>query len=469
MTQQTNQPEKQTSYYSQPVWVLVLCGLVGFFISIMLLLGIGSNNNRFHEISIKFKKIDSLALDSTERFLTYYEDSLKKKRAEKDSNKINASIDSLDKLLQQIAVNKFELQYGNKDTGISSIPRYTINRDSLSDIIKRFPNSGSLTFGYYNPELSKKIFSVKDSVYLKPYPSSLDFFSRYPNYALCIFLAIIQMVMWFLMAPICIAIYTRIKKQIVVAALTYRWWKSFFISLGSVIVFCLLLYFVMADKFIITDKYFMKGLGTNIALYSAVGYVVAILCFTGYLYIADFIHQLQDSFIQGSDKIKKLTAGKDNENPQLASTEINDQHAQNDFIKQQYELAKKYFNLFFGMTALVLSIVVLWIATVFTSINSMEIFKYFKSIAGVNFLPNDFVYLFGGLHSILLLLFFLPVKFNMYSLNLAVPELQEPSNPKSGYLNEGLKNIAKTIGDILLVSSPLLASLLHNLLSAWTN
>jgi len=119
------------------------------------------------------------------------------------------------------------------------------------------------------------------------------------------------------------------------------------------------------------------------------------------------------------------------------------------------------------MTALVLSVLILWIASMFQSINSMEVFSYYRYISGHNYLSNDFVYLYGGLHSIILVIFVLPAKFKIMDINTSFPELQTPAGTADTTLTGILKGTGKTLTEVLIVSSPLLTSLLQNLLNTF--
>jgi hypothetical protein len=98
----------------------------------------------------------------------------------------------------------------------------------------------------------------------------------------------------------------------------------------------------------------------------------------------------------------------------------------------------------------------------------MDLMKYYKLISGQMFLPNDFVYLFGALHSLLLLIFFIPVKLNMFSLNSLIPNSEKPEQQEqqAGTWQNLWKSLGRSMSDVLVVSSPFLASLIHQLFAS---
>src|SRR6185503_9418477 len=284
----------------------------------------------------------------------------------------------------------------------------------------------SLVFAYYNPELYDSVFKIQTPIIDSPHPNSMSFFSKYPNFAVWVFLGIFQMVMWFLMLPICLSLFKRVygvcesyqtRAQLITSLL-----KSLGLAFGAVLLFCLVLFFVMIDENIVKDKYFMNGFDVNLTIYSMIGYLVAAVCFTGFLFIADFIHRQQIEY---------------------SVDRPNDPADEAEIIKGNYILARKFLNIFLVMTGLVLTVVVLWVGSMFSAINSMEIFRYYKLMSGTSFLPPDFVYLFGGVNSMLILIFYLPAKFNMFRLNLTIPELIEPSEKGDSKSTDMLKRIGR--------------------------
>lgn len=475
---------KPVDFYSGSNIYIVLSGLVGLGLAVYFLLGFSHGAYaRFHEIEFRPKdstgvfltavaKTDSVKLAETERVRG---EMLNAKRS--DTGIIRAIIDTLHARLNRVAERQYLWQYGNKDTAFGPHMYYSMSRDILYKNLTGFAETDTLSIdvGYFDHDLGSSTYSYKPKMFLHHFPVATDFFSKYPSFALWIFLGIAQMVIWFLAIPICIFIYRLVgrKDEVVPFYKKSSWIKSVALAFSTVGVFCLLVYLFIIDKLIISDVYFMDGFVSRLIWYAFFGYLVSALSFTGYLFIANHIYQLQKDYQGGAAAIRELkiqtpAAAEATGDPSATPKALLQQITDNDALKQQYIVAKKYFSIYFYITAGVLSIVVLWVGSLFSSLNSMDTMRYYTYISGLNFLPNDFVYLFGGLHSVLLLIFFLPVQLNMFSLNSLIPDLEDKSNPTNSW-GTLIKNLGSNIGNLLVVSSPILASLLHGVINSYVN
>lgn len=460
--------EKSAQFYSQTNIFIVICGLVGLALAVLILLGFSrENHSRFHEIQFGPKEVASPFLNTlkvrySERVkeLEHLRDSLRRRGVTDTSGTLSIRIDTLHHRLDRITERQFQWEFGNRDTAFDTNIHYSLNRDSLNHGLHRFKTADTLLIGYFDPEISPDTAKYYSVARLYKYPSTIEFFSKYPSFALWVFIGLAQMVAWFLAIPICIAIYSLVGKPTDTTPFYMKrdWLKSAALAGGVVGCFCFVLYKFIVYRSVVRDEYFMDGFQDGVAWYALVGYVVSALSFTGYLYIANSIYELQKDFRAGTVRLAALKAATPGDG--VAQTQLD----ANDKIKRQYRVAKKYFSIYFYITAGVLSLVTLWIGTLFSAVNSMDVMKYYRYLSGSNFLPNDFVYLFGGLHSLLLLIFFLPVELNMFNLNSLIPELED----RDGDRNWGSvwKKIGVNVGNLLVVSSPILASILHGLLSS---
>ncbi|MBL7739084.1 MAG: hypothetical protein JNK14_07685 [Chitinophagaceae bacterium] len=498
--------------YSITVWGVVVSGTVGFMLAVYLLLGWPFNNKyRFHEIDIHAERADSTATERLSEVLNKQHGQLKEntekvagdfqktesvilgrkpskatpeesellKKKDEEWKRLAKRTDSVNSLLKNLQLRRFNAQYKNGDTAGFKEAKFSLRRERLTAMIQDYTSKGAmLELGYYNPEFSTDTFTIRNPVTTVSYSNSFDFFSKYPNFAFWVFIWILQMVGWFLILPVCIFIYERIKELNAVSGTVNRRGKSLLIAGGSLGLFTIFLYLGIMGKDIITDKIFMRGFGTNLFIYAFIGYTVAFLCFAGYLYIADFLHQLQQKYKEGSAALNNILTSKKAEaganEAALAAIEkapdVQSQRQEVLKIKERFLKAKKYFNLFLWMCAIVLSMLVICTASLFNSVNSLEVFSFYKYLSGRSFLSGDLVYLYGGFHSIILLIFVLPARFKMMDMSMSIPELQEEENGEDGKGGTKiLKGIGKALAEVLVVSSPLLASLLQNVVNSWFN
>lgn len=496
--------ERSTQFYSQANFFIVICGLVGLALAVYILLGFTKEtHSRFHEIQFGPQEVtgpflNTLKIRYSDRLkqLEHYRDSLRRKGKTDTSGLIGGGrIDTLRARLDRITERQFQWEFGNRDTAFDTNIHYSLSRNNLYQGLSHFKDTDTLLVGYFDPQISPDTARYYSVAKLNKYPSTIEFFSKYPSFALWIFLGLAQMVAWFLAMPICIAIYNLIGDALDLRPFYKNkdWVKSAVLAGGVVGCFCLVLYKFIVYRSVVRDVYFMDGFEDGVVWYALVGYVVSALSFTGYLYIANTIYQLQKDFRAGTVRAKNLKAAEPAAAvaPAVVPAEggadaaavavvvppadeaaiapatggsLQVQEDANEKLRRQYRIARKYFAIYFYITAGVLSLVTLWIGTLFSAVNSMDVMRYYRYLSGNTFLPNDFVYLFGGLHSLLLLIFFLPVELNMFNLNSLIPELENRDADRSwGGL---LKNVASSVGNLLVVSSPILASILHGILSS---
>ena len=477
------------NHYNSTNWILVTFGICGFIVSIFLLFGMpGCNGNRFHEININVKYADSVARGQLTTLLERHKKdtcallstkSAAATRDEKEIVRLNRHCDSLDELTTRLKTETQSLQYNNKDTLRGLIPRLGLHRNDLLAVLNPSrDHNTTLTYHYIAPEYSKEQMAIPVRVTSEDFETTQEFITKYPNYAFWLFLGMIFMVMCFLMIPICIAIYRSVNLQLKSLELDHRYWRNFWLASAGTVIFCFVVYQGLIDRYIADDRYFMQSIMFLTVAYGVVGYFVAILCFGGFLYIADLIHQLQAAYREGINKLtalvktKQTEAGNDKEKLAVIEedAQVKEQRSANERIKDSYKQAKKYFNVLVWMAALVLSVAVLWTGSLFSSINSMDVFVYYRSLTNSNYLSGDFVYLYGGLHTILLLIYVLPVKFKIYNMNMTIPEL-ESGNGEGGtkQAKTVLSGVVTTLGNILLVTSPVLASFIENIIKSLFN
>jgi hypothetical protein len=123
---------------------------------------------------------------------------------------------------------------------------------------------------------------------------------------------------------------------------------------------------------------------------------------------------------------------------------------------------RQEFNNYFYCVAIILSLAVFTTGTFFSGLNSLDIVQQISRSKGYNFLRYDFVYLYGLMHSFILLIFYLPTNFQFrkYAINEnEKTEAETKSEGAKGFAGDLFKSLLK----IAIASSPFLASLLQSL------
>jgi hypothetical protein len=116
-------------------------------------------------------------------------------------------------------------------------------------------------------------------------------------------------------------------------------------------------------------------------------------------------------------------------------------------IKKENEQRKSYFQ------------------SLFNAINSSGVMKYFQFISAKPFLNNDFVYLVALFHTLLLLVFCIPIKIKFNFLKM----VQDAAKGADGKTEKIWSFLSDSLPAILVTSSPLITGLLQNAINTFIN
>jgi hypothetical protein len=278
--------------------------------------------------------------------------------------------------------------------------------------------------------------------------NAIDFFKDYPQFGLWIVFSVAQMVLWFILMPSLAGNVQNLNKKLLVEDFKISLWQVLGNTILPVIlvgVFCWLFYIKMLGKQIITDDYFFSNFTDTTKIYAVIGYFVASLCFGTYLSLSYKLGTI-DSYT----KTKKLTrAG----NPDLDAA---------------YMALKTAFDNSFICSAIILSFCVIWTGIMVSAVNSTEAFRYYFLLSGKYAIPNDFVYLLGLMHTLILLIFYIPVKMKFNNLTVTQAVASDTGTGGASQSSSIFSALSDSIGPLLITISPLLASLVHSLLSLIT-
>src|SRR6266496_9112 len=105
-------------------------------------------------------------------------------------------------------------------------------------------------------------------------------------------------------------------------------------------------------------------------------------------------------------------------------------------------------------------------------INSLDISKLYKESFNQNFLNYDIIYLFGGLYSLLILFFYLPLRLTFSQVKEKYPEAnnqdeKQETTKKSAFYND--KDFLNRLKETFTVSTPLLAALIQLIIDVLSN
>jgi hypothetical protein len=376
-------------------------------------------------------------------------------------------------------------------------PSLLFDRDSFVNFIRNYPSLGRLNFLYVINDTSTgriRLAALNIPGQLMtdaPHPEEnhMDMFRKYPSTAFWVLLSIAQGTFWALIMVLCFAVFKQLRDEIKNRNMQTdppSLHTSWIVTLIALSCFIVILYALIYDKKINFDNFFLAGFSWTMFIYAIVGYFTAFLFLSGYLRMAYYVRLALDSY---SVSVKELKAKKVvmrahtetlrtmapdlNDNQKKKSQDLIDSLSQGvddntkevETLKDNYQLCNRYFRFFFGASAIVLSVLVIWMGSLFQAGNELDLFHLYAQETGHPFLPNDFVYLYGGLHSLLLFIFYIPVKMRLMSMSFAIPgdggTTAETEPDWQGYL----KKFFSRFVEILTASSPLLAASLEKLFS----
>lgn len=478
-----NDQDAQQIEYSwkgnRAVNVPIFFALAGFLIGVLILNGKGCNTTaRYHDLCLENKRaiIDSIQhkrislitgkLDSFNARRNRIKKSvIKKELKSSTSSKRSEKVDSFQLYTDSIILAQGYLDglrssldsmhYLNADTSIAYFKQYfSIDRDSMAEILSDNDNRGLKV--YSNGGIPVRIYQrfplldtgQPETMLLKlgwcgtkeGKTSLMAFFSKNAAFGFWFFLALAQIMMWFILIPVLTGIAKSTNK--IVDVFPYNFKNGLLMALVPVLVislFVFLVYLYIVDIYIVGDQYFLDGFTSRMTWYSVFGYGVATLCFSVYLFLANKL-QLLNEFSGG------IRLAEDNS------------------LQEKYLALRKAFDFAFLVSAIILSVFVLWMGVMFNAMNDLEAFRFYRELSGKNFFDNNLVYLNGLLHSVLLLVFYLPVRLQFNQLRLTKEQKDMEQEGASG-TKKIFKSFWEGVSSVLLTTSPLIATFLEKFIS----
>jgi|GEM_PF-5692034 len=448
----------------------ILAGIFGLLVSVFLLTCSSKKSGiAFQEVQLDGKKEAVIEILATKiRYLDKMLEHLRADSSKRCSLKEDSCAGELEQVMNQlsetrnnreeIATALYQLSYSNADT-VSlyyskyltiAAPRYRVALDSFNG--KNITIHATIADTSF---LDKTPFQNTVRLTLRPSNDKLivDFVERNPVLGFWLILSIAQMALWFLLAVLLPGRLYQIREEL---RKPFDWKETLFSLVTPLIgisLFLYLFYFWLVDAFVFKDAIILDGFNARMIAYSIPGYIVAIICFAVFIFSAGMLKDIDKKVVKKKLAKKQAVAGAADDEPQAADQAITDSPADVEEIKK----LKSLFNGAFIASAVVLSLFVLWLGILFNGVNQMEASRFYEQLSGRQYLNGNFVYMVGLMHTVLLLLFYIPVKLKFDSLDVMKQEESiEEKSPKSF-----IKFLGESLGTLLLTASPLIASLIE--------
>lgn len=430
----------------------ILAGIAGFILAVSLFTCNGCPSKKtttFRELRLGGER--EAVIDLLQTKICYLDTAIDQLVKDSSTNCIDDTKAKSAYCTQLIARNKkfreereamkkslYDLHYNNADTSALFFAGYfSMSAKELKPVLERFERDTVLTAVATDSSFLEKGHGRPIQVAIKSSPkeeSLVEFVRRNPALGFWLLLSIGQMTLWFLLAILLSAWLYSLRPA------NFKWGDfltAFITPVIAVLLFIALFYYRLIDEYLFTDSAILQGFGWKMFVYATPGYIAAAICFGIYIYSAGQLKEI--------DKTLKAT-------PNDPAT------------LQTFKKMEDLFNGAFLTTAVILSLFILWLGILFNGINGMEIMQYYEHISGKPFLNGDFVYMVALSHTILLLLFYIPVKLKLNSL-----QATQRTDPATATPKKWFTFMAEGLGTILVTASPLITSLLEKAISGLFN
>jgi|GEM_PF-1212384 len=493
MDEDKKKPDFKTDY---KIARLSGLGILGFIIGSIIIFYpdlFSKERSIFHEIEYKPRELAAITIE-------HPRDSVKKIiDAKKDSIRVYDSLISLNaKDDASIARKKTLLNENSKDSPVvkllnAHIAYYKDASDTDSTAFSKLNNDFHFkidndTINKWNENFEKKGYQWKDSVAyyfkdssvplsvkgktiftIKKYKSDISFVTKYPSAGVWLLLILVFCSFSVIAISTCIylknKIITLFNDNSITGLSGLDYYLVCFFTLLSFLALLGILNLSFNDEEVIKDIYFVRTINSSLFWVRIIGYLAGSFCLAGFIHTAAMLGYFAKPLKQLAQIIKQQRAilrdtGNTGSAAVQAQVTLQDTLDQQNEKKIIYDQLLNIFQTYFILSAVILSLMVLCTGGLYNAINSLDFMKLVADDWGYSPVRPDFIYLYGGLHTIILLLVYIPAKLRFTEINIEGSAVV----PAEGKWYDFLKNPFTHLKDVLIVASPLLASLVQSLL-----
>lgn len=305
-----------------------------------------------------------------------------------------------------------------------------------------------------------------------PATSDIEFITKYPSAGVWVLLILIFCSFSFIAISTSIYLNKQIVKLFAGYNITGLTGISYFYVVITIFLILLLLVFIWNKTFydveVVENFFFMKSLPITLSLVQILGYIAGSFCLAGFIHTAAMLGYFAKDISVRKKKIE--TQNKLDISEVIKNCETNSESNQDELTllrniqlenKKIYISLYDFFNTYFVLSAIILSLMVLCTGALFSTVNSLDFVKLITDDWGYSPARTDFIYLYGGLHTVVLLLVYIPAKMRFGEIDI-VGEDVKPQQANSKWF-DFLKSPFSQLKNVLIVTSPFLASLIQSL------
>lgn len=312
---------------------------------------------------------------------------------------------------------------------------------------------------------------------IKPAPSDIDFFDKYPAAATWMLLIFFFCSFCFISVATCINHVGRINRifQEENMIASPKVWYGLICVIAMVIMWLLfkVWHATFFDDPVIKNIFFMKNMSSSLDWIIRLGSIAGAFCIAGFVYSASMLSAFVKPLIRIRKQIKQQQI--ELKKADAISTIVNDQ-LQPDLLENKTALVQKQeqeskqaemvnklavvFRNYFILASINLSLTVFCTGALYNAINSLDFVKLLTDDWGYSPMRDEFVYFYGILFTILLMLVYVPAKLRFAEVDKSTPPTGETNTKWNDFLN----GLFSRTAEFLVAASPLLTSFVHSLL-----
>lgn len=307
--------------------------------------------------------------------------------------------------------------------------------------------------------------------------NDIRFFSKYPSAGVWLLSLFIFCALSFISISTCIYLNSKVTKLFGDHGIEGMSPRNYYFAWISIFLILLVMAFIWRatfyDEELNKNLFFMRALRSTMMWITILGYICGSACLAGFMHtsamLGFFAGRIKKNTKEiGEKKAAIAQSAADNDADAKAGHEADTRMLEGERAEQReiYNNLLRIFNAYFVFAAMILTLLVLCSGGLFSLTNSLDFMRLLADDWGRSTARPDFVYLYGGIHTVLLLLFYIPAKMRFSEIDLmpadgegnAAPPVEGNSKWKN-FFNAPLSQLK----ELLVVVSPLLASLAQSL------
>ena len=308
-----------------------------------------------------------------------------------------------------------------------------------------------------------------------PAKSDVAFIGKYPSAGIWILLIMVFCSLSFLSIVIAVNQKSKIAKIFVDggynAVEEKRYWWICLYTLLVIGFLMIVWHYSFFDDSVVKNIYFMKNMIVSLNCVIALGVLAGAFCIAGFIYSASMLSFFAKPLIATRkavkqkeikiDQTKSMALNNDKAEPVAAADQkaLADEQSKQNMQEHTFNKLATIFQNYFMLSAIILSMVVLCTGALFATINSLDFVKLLADDWGYSPARSDFIYFYGALFTIILLMVYVPAKIRFSEVDV----WRTNTVQGNGKLIDIIKNPFGPIKDLLVATSPLLVSLVQSL------